>query len=309
MRKYLAAVLLICLLALPAIADAPVREVEPVSDDVRETYALDPYYKKILNADGLLFLGSDKVPDEAFEEAAYLIDRVLDGRDDLRKAIAKLEIRLVIMNVDEFTTDVPEHSRLAKQNKDWWDRRARGLGARGYRSAMSCGVENLLQYEGDPYSDENILIHEFAHVIDDVGLAEIDKDFEGKLQQTYEQAMEEGLWDDAYATVNRSEYFAELVQVWFHCNPPKARHDHIDINTREELKDYDPRAYALMQEVFGDNDYQYAFPKDRQDKAHLKDWDFDAAPAFEWPDRLKNINTRKQQRPPKPGEEKRIDDE
>jgi len=283
------------LLAMPALAQ---RKVEAVSDEVREQFALDPFYNKILNADGLLFLGSDKVPDEAFEEAAFLIDNVLKGRDDIRAAIAKLEIRIVIMNVDEFTTDVPEHRGLAEQDKDWWDRRARGLGARGYRSAMSCGVENLLQYKGDPYSDENILIHEFAHTIDDAGLAEVDKAFEGKLKDCYEKAMAEGLWKTAYATTNQSEYWAELVQIWFFCNPPHARHDHIDINTRDELKSYDPRAYELLEYVFRDNDYQYAFPMDRKDKAHLAPWDFANATAFDWPERLKSISTRAQ-RPPK----------
>lgn len=305
MRLHVSALICFFILALPALAE---RKVEAISDEVREKYALDPYYKKLLNADGLLFLSSEKVPDEALQEAAYLIDQVLKGRDDLRVAIAKAEIRLVVMNQDEFTTDVPEHSRLGRQDKDWWDRRARGLGARGYRSAMSCGVENLLQFKGDPYDDENILIHEFAHVIDDVGLAAIDKAFEDKLKKAYKQAMGEGLWKTAYAAVNHSEYWAELVQIWFFCNPPKARHDHIDINTRAELKEYDPRAYALLEAVFGDNDYQYVFPKDRKDKAHLADWDFKNAPEFVWPDRLKNINTRKQQRPPRDRNQQKDDE-
>lgn len=300
MRKHAIVFSLLFAITLPALAD---RKVGPISDEVREQYALDAFYTKLLNADGLLFLGSDKVPDEAFKEAAYLIDHVLDGRDDLRKAIAKLEIRLVIMAEDEFTTDIPEHARLAnhENGKDWWDRRARGLGARGYRSAMSCGVENLLQYRGDPYHDENILIHEFAHVIDDVGLDAVDKDFEEKLALAYQEAMKEGLWEGGYGRTNRSEYWAELVQIWFFCNPPKARHDHTDINTRKELKDYDPRAYKLLEEVFGDNDYQYVFPKDRKDKAHLSDWDFKTAAEFAWPERLKNINVRKQAKPKKDG--------
>jgi hypothetical protein len=291
MHKLLAVLSFLCLAALPALAE---RKVEQVSDELRETYALDAFYTKVLNADGLVILGSDEVPDEAFLEAGHLIDHVLKGRDDIREAIAKAQIRLVIMNQDQFTTDVPEHARLAnhEKGKDWWDRRARGLGATGYRTAMSVGVENLLQYKGDPYHDESILIHEFAHVIDDVGLAAIDKAFEEKLANCYQLAMKEDLWEGGYGRTNRSEYWAELVQIWFFCNPPKARHDHTDINTREELKTYDPRAYKLLEEVFGDNDYQYVFPKDRKDKAHLAQWDFDTAPSFAWPERLADINTR-----------------
>lgn len=294
MPKYLASLMLVLLFALPALAD---RKVQAVSDEVREQFGLDPFYEKILNADGLLFVGSEKVPDEAFQEAAYLIDQMLMGRDDLREAIAKLEIRLAIMSHDEYTTDVPEDRHLATdkggKRKDFWDRRARGMGAyKGFRDAMTCGVENLLQYKGDPYHDENILIHEFAHVIDDVALAEVDKAFEDKLAKNYKLAMQEGLWEGGYGQTNRSEYWAECVQVWFECNPPKARHDHTDVNTRKELKEHDPRMYKLLEEVFGDNDYKYAFPKDRKDKTHLAKWDFDKAPVFEWPERLKDINTR-----------------
>lgn len=291
MLKHLAALSLVLFAVLPALAE---RKVEAVSDALREAYALDAFYTKVLNADGLVILGSDVVPDEAFLEAGYLIDHVLDGRDDLRKAIAEAQIRLVIMNQDQYTTDVPEHSWLSNHEKgqDWWDRRARGLGATGYRTAMSVGVENLLQYTGDPYSDESILIHEFAHVIDDVALAAVDKAFEEKLAKCYELAMKEGLWEGGYGRTNRSEYWAECVQIWFECNPPKARHDHTDINTRAELKDYDPRIYKLLEEVFGENDYKYVFPKDREDKAHLAKWDFDNAPSFAWPERLAKIDTR-----------------
>lgn len=51
------------------------------------------------------------------------------------------------MAQDEMTTDVPEHCDL--RPKDYWDRRARRLGATDARPAVSCGEENLLCLPGD----------------------------------------------------------------------------------------------------------------------------------------------------------------
>ena len=71
---------------------------------------------------------------------------------------------LVVMAYDEYTTDVPE--QRAMKPRVYWDRRARGLGG----SPVSCAEENVLCFPGDPYSTENILIHEFAHTVHGMGL-------------------------------------------------------------------------------------------------------------------------------------------
>jgi hypothetical protein len=109
---------------------------------------------------------------------------MLAGREDLRQAIIRNKIRVAIMAPTELTTDIPEHSDLTP--KDYWDRRARGLGATKIRPATSCGEENLLCYPGDPYFGESILIHEFAHTIHEIALAEVDPSFDARLKRAYE---------------------------------------------------------------------------------------------------------------------------
>jgi hypothetical protein len=86
--------------------------------------------------------------------------------------MAANKTRFTVMAHDEWTTDVPEHSDL--RPPEYWDRRARGLGATRSRPSVSCGEENLLAMKGDPYSTENILIHEFAHAIHEMGLSTVD---------------------------------------------------------------------------------------------------------------------------------------
>ena len=228
-------------------------------------------------------LSSSNVSDASLFEAAYLIEQMLKGRDDIRLALIESKTRLAVMAPDEFTTDIPEHSDLTP--KIFWDRRARGLGATPARPTVSCGEENLLCLRGDPYHEENILVHEFAHAIHHMGLERIDANFDVRLQAIYEQAMQNGLWEGKYAANNHHEYWAEGVQSYFGTNR-QPDHDHNHVDTRDELAEYDPRLFALIDETFRSNPWQYARPEHRKELPHLRDWDVAKLPTFSWPEHL-----------------------
>lgn len=251
---------------------------------------LDPFYKKHCDTKGFPIISSDKVNDYAFKEAAYLIDTLLKDREDIRKMLIEKKVRYIIYAIDEYTTDIPEHKHLAnsKKGKDWWDRRARGLGALPHCPATTCGEENLLCYKGDPYKQENILIHEFAHTIHQCALDFIDPTFDKRLEATYKDAMKKGLWKTKYASTNRMEYWAEGVQSWFNDNREND-HDHNHVNTREELVEYDAGLAKLCEEVFGSRMWTYTKPITRLKDPHLKGFDSSKSPIFKWPKRLANI--------------------
>ncbi|HAK93622.1 MAG TPA: hypothetical protein DCM87_01095 [Planctomycetes bacterium] len=178
---------------------------------------------------------------------------------------------------NEYTTDVPEHRGLAP--RIFWDRRARGLGG----SPVSCGEENLLCHPGDPYAKECLLIHEFAHAVHGFGLPAVVPDFEKRLDAAYERAIARGLWKGTYAGTNAAEYWAEAVQDWFDDNRENdALHNHV--NTRAELKEYDPDLAVLCAEVFGANEWRYVKPHLRppEGRAHLEGFDRSKAPRFRW---------------------------
>ena len=256
---------------------------------------LDPFYKKFISVGGYPVVSSDRVSDYALLEAAYLIETMLAKRPDILQALAETKSQMSIMAYDEFTTDIPEHSDMAGRNgksKDWWDRRARGLGGSKTDPVASCGEENLLCFPGDPYHEENILIHEFAHTIHLRGLNHLDAEFDAKVKATYDKAMAAGLWEGKYASTNHNEYFAEGVQSWFN-NNRQPDHDHNHVDTRKELIEYDPGLAELLEGVFGDTELTYVRPQDREDQGHLKGYDYSKSPKFEWPDRLKQINVRK----------------
>ena len=229
-------------------------------------------------------LASENVSDFALREAAYLISNMLHGRDDIRDAMIANNTRFVVMAAHEFTTDVPEHSDL--QPSRYWDRRARGLGATHERPVVSCGEENLLCYKGDHYSTENILIHEFAHAMHEMGLDSIDKAFDRRLKAAFDEALAAGLWKGTYAATNHKEYWAEGVQSWFDTNRPKPDDQHNHVDTREELKEYDPKLAALIEEIYGDRDWRYVRPDRRSEPGHLAGFDRGSAPTFRWPPKL-----------------------
>lgn len=254
-----------------------VPRIGSVPDSLRTSLNLAPFYQKYLNVGGLPVLGSTNVSDYAMREAAWILQHMLARRPEILRVMATNNARLVVMAYNEYTTDVPEQA--GRSPKVYWDRRARGLGGR----ICSCAEENLLSFPGDPYSTENILIHEFGHAILNVGMRAIDPKFKDRVREAHRKALEAGLWKRTYAGSNVEEYWAEAVQDWFDNNRQNdAQHNHV--NTRAELKEYDPALAALCAEVFGEISWRYEKPMERppQERAHLAGFDPGKSPRFRW---------------------------
>lgn len=261
-----------------ATADGP---VGPVPESLRREFGLDAFYAKSLTVHGLPVVGSARVSDPALREAVWILDHMMGRREDLLQGLAARKVRLIVMAYNEYTTDVPEHRDL--KPKIFWDRRARGLGASPQCPAVSCAEENLLAYPNDPYETENILIHEFAHALHEMALAPLDPAFDRRLRAAYDDALGRGLWQGTYAASDPGEYWAEAVQDWFDNNRENDSL-HNQVNTRDELRAYDPGLAALCADVFGDGPWRYRKPAFRSagDRAHLAGYDPAAAPRFTW---------------------------
>ena len=248
--------MLLAAATIPAVAQPPVTN-PPAS------LQLHPFYAKYISADGLPVVGSEKVPDDALRTAAGIVAHMLAKRPDILRALVRSGVRVAVMAQSELTTDIPEHSDLTP--KEYWDRRARGLGATVARPAVSCAEENLLGYGDDPYRGESILIHEFAHTIHEMALNEMDPGFEPQLKRLYDAALAKGVWQRTYAAESFSEYWAEGVQSWFDANlqadPPDGIHNHV--NTRAELRAYDPELAALIARTFRRPKWRWTPPAQR----------------------------------------------
>ena len=271
-------------------------EVSLMSEVLVQAYRVSgvpAFYTQRADASGFPVVASAKVNPYALKEAVYIVDMMLDRRPDVREAMINSGARLSILAHDEFTTDQPEWAWMAEEPvkgyegisaRDYRDARSRGMGGSDTDPYCSCAEENLLAYDGDPYSTENILIHELAHNIHLRGMNNVDNTFDKRVTGAYDAAMKAGLWKGKYASVNHHEYFAEGVQSWFD-NNRENDHDHNHVNTRAELIDYDPGLAALCKEVFGDTVLKYTKPQTRL-TGHLEGYDPAKAPKFVWPPRL-----------------------
>jgi hypothetical protein len=267
-----------------AAEDSKPASAEPAMSDViapPSDQKIPAFYKKFISANGYPIVGSENVSDYALKEAAYLVNQMLAHRPDVRDAMITSGSRLCIIGHNEFTTDLPEFANLGRPRefpsltaKDFWDARARGTGGSQTDPYCSCGEENLLSFPGDPYSTENILIHEFAHNIHLRGMIRIDPKFDQRVKVSYEKAMADGLWKGKYASVNHHEYFAEGVQ-------------------------------SLCKEVFGETVLKYSKVTTRLN-GHMAGYDPTQAPQFVWPERLQKAKAeiRKQAEKRSSGSEK-----
>jgi hypothetical protein len=237
---------------------------------VPPSLGLDPFYEKLVDAMGIPVVSSSKVPDDALLMARDVVIHMLMKRPDLRRALIDRRWRIGVMAETEMTTDIPEHRdrkrpppgdpRLTEgerrgyetgtgialmTDKEYWDRRARGLGG----NPTTCAEENLLGYPGTRYFGEHILVHEFAHAIMGGAIRNVDPGLFEEIRKAYDAAMAKGLYKGHYAATNASEYWAEGTQWWFWSN-----YEWFDGTTRlqspDDLKAYDPTLFDLLARVY-----------------------------------------------------------
>lgn len=221
----------------PAVDDTC--EIGPVPADA----GLDPFYTQGCDLDGFWVVAGDGVAPEAIEKAAGYVTAFFDHDPVLAAHLRATDIRLGIVGADQQTTDMPEWSDLDEAFPDVdWDARARGLSATAERPLLGAGEENLLCLDGDRYAGEDILLHEFAHVLDTFGYAQTDDLFTAELGQAFVLSSNEGTWADTYAATNVFEYWAESVQSYFDRNVGA---------TAGELRDLDPGITELIERTIG----------------------------------------------------------
>ena len=264
-------------------------EPVPPPQAVRDFFDLDSFYQQWINVGGFPVLASEKVNPYAVKEAAWVIYQMIGHRGDILEVLARHRKRFTVLAVTESFSDTPEYDL-------YFNYPTKFMGAYYRDINCSCPVtlaseENLI-YLGINF---HLTIHEFAHTIHE-GLNRLGPEFDNRLRATYEAAMEKGLYHGYYASSNRDEYWAEGVESWFHATQSNV------VNTRSDLKTYDPGLAKLIAEIFGDGDWRYTPPDTRLHLPHLQELNpqdfprFDGSPpweigAVELEEQLKNPNS------------------
>lgn len=225
----------------PPVTAPPESFFAKIPDPDRE--AARQFYQKYLEIGGVPLAASGQVSDQALQRDYYIVTHLLAGRPDILHVMATNGTRLIIIGKDQQYTDMPEYRHA--RNPAYLNERVRGTGG---LSLTSFGEENLLCLPEDRYDRESIAVHEFCHTID-AALRCIDPTWHQRLLKTYHDAIYQGLWKDTYAGSNPAEYWAEVCQAYFDCGRAN-NWNHGPIARREQLKIYDPEAYALVKTTF-----------------------------------------------------------
>lgn len=220
---------------------------------------LDYYTQSITTDSGIRVKANTRVAPDTLALAAAQVDVQL-GRpgNGIAERMADFGCSLAVYAARENAYLIPEHR--GGYDPEMYD--VEGYGGSTWNGCVSSISErNVLRTRGDAnaflntaYPNENILVHEFGHAVRLVGIETLaNKSLSDELWAAYENAYTSGRWPNTYAIGNIDEYFATLSAVWFDVMAEKP--DWSDgvrspINTRAELREYDPEAYELFAKVY-----------------------------------------------------------
>jgi len=205
------------------------------------------YTQRSYAHDAFLIASHDEITLLAHQRTKHIIEAMVTRQQahDLRK----LGSAIVIVGVNEKLTEIPGFTFLADDpNTDW--NNTDGCGATESLPVSTIFERHLLHTPGDPYVDENILVHEFAHHVMDIWIAKMRPDWMTQLHEAWNNAKHNRAYlPDCYATCHPGEYFAEGAQLFFNAT---RRIDKASTGgmTHARLPYDDPQLFRLLRQVF-----------------------------------------------------------
>ena len=206
------------------------------------------FFSKRLDFHGIPIKAHAVVSDEAIYAAYDKLNLMLRNQPMVISNIVAAGGELHIIGTNQVTTDLPEWRQdkgkpLAEYNGLTRDQRTRGMGGR----LTSCAEENLLKLPKDHYFGRDICVHEFGHCIRNYGMSQ---DVRARFNEQYKRSLAKGLWKGSYAGSNPDEFFSELTMWYFGTHGDLNMTGPKPENGPEGLKQYDPEAYALLDDFY-----------------------------------------------------------
>lgn len=235
-----------------------------------ETFTAVPkvsfYTQQLVTKSGIVVKADDTVKPTTLQAAGAQIDVELGKPGTgIPEAMVASHNMFAIYSAHEVVYQIPEQ----RYNFDKTLYNVEGLGGVPTRDGYSASIseKNVLRTLSDPddpaqvtgYRNENILIHEFGHSVKIGGLDQMkDQTLADAFYRAYAHARKAGLWPRTYAIQDSDEFFATMAAIWFNVMEEGPRQgDPYDgvrgpINTRAEMKTYDPMTYDAMSRIFPD---------------------------------------------------------
>jgi hypothetical protein len=195
---------------------------------------------------GIAYTASTGVSEDALQRARYIVEQMLSNAPEVRGSMEAVGFKVEVIGVNQVLSDLPDYATL--KGRKTRDGRDFDTGTRGVGDKLKCSVgeENLLCLRKQRYWQEDVLVHEFSHSIH----RHLSANLVSAIDAAYAEAMKAGLYPkDIYMARDAGEYWAEGTQAWFGVT---LRTDvNAGVNTREKLKDHDPRLASVLEKVYG----------------------------------------------------------
>jgi len=237
----------------------------PVSDcTVVQTGSDGDFYRKECEQNGIAIVAAASVDDAALETAADRMAGLFAHRPELADVVAASIDHVAIIGRDQRITALPDFSDLyfVLPGTDW-NRLGRSFPGSDEVPVAAGAEENLLCLDEDRYRGEDMFLRDFGWSIRRFGLAAVEPSLDRAIEDAYGRAIAAGLWKHTIAEVNSDQYWAEGVESFFDANN-EAESDkdetHNDIDTRDELRDYDPGLFEILVDVFGATEWRPECP-------------------------------------------------
>jgi hypothetical protein len=220
----------------------------------------DDFYRKTCEQNDIAIAAAASVDDMALHAAAARMAGLLAARPDLAESVANSIDGVAIIGRDQRLTDLPEFEDIYKIHPGTdWHRLGRSFPGTEEIPVAAGAEENLLCLETDRFEGEDMFVRELGWTIRRFGIALVDHDLDRAIEAAYGRAIAADLWRNTVAEVNSDMYWAEGVQSFFDANNEEIDekdqiHNHVD--TRDELRTYDPFLYELLVKVFGETDWR-----------------------------------------------------
>lgn len=209
---------------------------------------------------GITIAAAESIAPGALEAAADRMAALLATRPEFAAAVAASIEQVSIIGRDQRITALPEFEDLYSIHPGTdWNRLGRSFPGTEEIPVAAGAEENLLCLESDRYEGEDMFVREFGWTIRRFGIATVDPDLDRSIEDAYNRAIAADLWRNTVAEVNSDQYWAEGVQSFFDVNnEEKDEKDqiHNQIDTRDELRVYDPFLYELLVEVFAETEWR-----------------------------------------------------
>ena len=226
--------------------DRALHPLGPPPDHVRWSASFDKY----LDADGIAFIATENVADEALFRAAAIFDDMLVNRPDLREALVRRRVHTVIVGQSEQTFDLAPYRQYRDriELRPWGEGGPRGLGPNDFTPTL-IPEENLLCLADDAYRGHDVTVHEFAHAIDyALRHGRQAGSFQASLASAYRSLVETERWKGTYAARNVREFWAVSLGTWLGLD----RSLRLQIKSSVDLQRYAPSVADLITSTVGE---------------------------------------------------------